>query len=176
MLHPGASGALDKSRLPVYGTFRDGRQQKRFFNALQGRIECLGLIKVAHSQLDARALQTRSLRRIAHERANGLPHSGQLSDKFLSVISSCSSDQYHGLPLGNVVKINGGAMFQAIRNPVLGDFWNQSTSRILKVKYVPTRKVLYKKIVGEACGNQSHNCPVEAIDVIGGKWKPLILW
>src|SRR5215472_6600071 len=44
---------------------------------------------------------------------------------------------------------------QSIRNPVLEDFWNQSTSCILKVKYVLTRKVLYKKIVGGTCGNQS---------------------
>jgi hypothetical protein len=103
----------------VYGTFRDGRQQKRFFNALQGRVECIGLIKVAHSQLDVWAFEMRSLGRIAHKRANPLPHSGQLSDKFLSVISSCSGDQYHGLPPGNVAKINGGAVFhQAIRNPV----------------------------------------------------------
>src|SRR5215510_13237202 len=98
MLHPDASGSLDKSRLPVYRTFRDGCQQKRFFNALQGRIECLGLIKVAHSQLNVRALETRCLGRIAHERANRLPHSGQLSDKFLSVVSCCSTDQNHKLP------------------------------------------------------------------------------
>src|SRR5215831_13254252 len=98
MLHPGASVGLDKSRLPVYGTFCDGRQEKRPFHPLQGCIECLGLIKVAHSQLDVRALETRSLGRIAHERVNPLPHSGQLSDKFLSVVSCCSSDQNHKLP------------------------------------------------------------------------------
>src|SRR5215813_11935288 len=98
MIDPGASGALDKSRLPVYRTFCDRRQEKRLLHAPQGCVECLGLIKVAHSQLDVRALETRSLGRIAHECANPLPHGGQLSDKFLSVVSCCSSDQNHKLP------------------------------------------------------------------------------
>ena len=57
MLHPGASGGFDKSPLPVYRTFRDGAEQKRFVNALQGRIERLGLIKVAHSQLNVDLLR-----------------------------------------------------------------------------------------------------------------------
>ena len=127
MLHPGASGGLDRCRLPVYRTFRDGRQKKRLFHALQGRVESLRLIKVAHSQLDVRAFEMRSLGRISHERANRLPHSGQLSDKFcplFPVAPVISIMDY--LPVMSPRSMVVLSFHQTIRNQVLEDFCNQS--------------------------------------------------
>ena len=98
MLYLGALRGFDKVLLPLNKAFRNRLQKKCLLNALQGGLQCFGLIKVAGRHLDVRPIELGSLGRLANEHANALSHRGKLADKFLSVISGCSCNQYHGLP------------------------------------------------------------------------------
>src|SRR5262249_47427648 len=103
MLHLCASGGFDKSALPLNKTLGDGREQERFFHVAQSRAECLRLIEVPRRQFDIRPFEISGLVGIAHERAHLLPERGGLSDNFLSVSSSCSSNQYHSVLRSSVI-------------------------------------------------------------------------
>src|SRR5262245_16063871 len=95
VLHVRSLGGFDECALPFNKALRNRRQQEHLFHTLQSNIECLRLIEVACRQLDIRPLEMGGFAGIAYEGAHMLSLSRQLPDKFLSVVSSCSSDQDH---------------------------------------------------------------------------------
>src|SRR5215467_8143192 len=97
VLYFGALGGFDKILLPLNKALRDRRQKRCLLDALQGRSQCFRSIKVACHELDVGEIELGTIGRLAYKRTNALPHCGKLSDKFLSVISGSSGNQYHRL-------------------------------------------------------------------------------